>query len=99
MKMSLLEKGVEIFRKEHLSLDLSTQIIGDDSLVAETDALELKDPGRCQPAKNKREEEAVDEPDFKRSVPQPKGRGSEVLHELGISCQRSEEHTSELQSL
>jgi hypothetical protein len=55
MKMSFLDKGVEVFWKEQLPLNLPAQIVCDDPLVTEADAHELKYPIRCQASQNEKE--------------------------------------------
>ena len=64
MKMSFLEQGVNIFWEEHLSLDFPSQIVGDDPVIIEPDAVKLKDPRGRQAAQDEDKKKTIDEPDL-----------------------------------
>ena len=72
VKMSLLEQRVEIFGEEHLALDFSTEIVGDDPLVAQADALELKSPSCRQSSYDEEKKKRIHESDLEGGVAQPK---------------------------
>lgn len=46
--MGFFEQRVEILGEEYLATDLAAEIIGDDALVADADALKLQKLGGCQ---------------------------------------------------
>lgn len=48
VKMGFFEQRVEILGEEYLATDLAAEIIGDDALVADADALKLQKLGGCQ---------------------------------------------------
>ncbi len=73
MKMRLFEQRVDIFCEEHLTLDFTSEIVGDDPVITEADSLELKNPSCREPADNQDEKKTINQPYVERRVAQAKG--------------------------